>query len=86
MSPFAQKARKPEKAYKITIKSPQGNTVGFINLTDSFERATTGKDPRSVTTHDIAGINQGKILEYLSKSVMLLEDVHIDEVIEAKNF
>jgi hypothetical protein len=42
-----------EKQFNITLKSPNGNTVGFINLSSQFLKAVIGKREDLITVADI---------------------------------
>jgi len=61
---------KSGKLYSISLKSPTGNTVGFINLTPAFLRAVTGKQAEHCTVADVHSINNGKLMEYLNKMTL----------------
>jgi hypothetical protein len=75
----------PTHSYKISIKSQNGNTVGFINLSKNFLRATTGSEKPSFDA--VQAINNGKLLEYLSSQILTLEETEaITPVTDIKDF
>jgi hypothetical protein len=50
---------------EIALKSDNGNTVGYINLTNSFTKAVLGKSANNVTFEEVTSINNGDFLSYL---------------------
>jgi len=61
----------PTHSYKISIKSGNGNTVGFINLSKAFLRATCATE--HPTFDQVQAINKGRLLEYLVAQTITLE-------------
>ena len=75
-----------KSGYKISIKSENGNTIAFVNLTEAFLKAVTGKTKKTVTVDDIQSINNGHFMTYLMKQTFMLEEVTPTEIVEAKDF
>ena len=70
---------KSEKQYSISIKSPNGNTVGFINLSSQFIRSVIGKREEMITVADIEKINNGNFEEYLKKMHIEITGIQQDK-------
>lgn len=80
------KHKKKQTDYKISIKSDNGNTIAFVNLTDQFIKAVTGKTKKDVTFDDISKISNGQLMEFLLKNAFVLEPVEPEETITAEEF
>lgn len=65
-----QKDTKP--SFSITIKTSNGNTVGFINLVPQFVKVATGKDILNCSANDIANID-GDFGAYFSKLELVID-------------
>jgi len=70
-----RKDNTPTHSYKISIKSNNGNTVGFINLSKAFLRATCATE--KPTFEQVASINKGNLLEYLATQTITLEETEV---------
>lgn len=67
------------KQYSISLKSPNGNTVGFINLSSQFLKAVIGKQEETITASDILSINHEDFQGYIESLV-----VEVSETIGAQ--
>jgi len=47
----------PAKQYNIAIKSANGNTIGYINLSNEFTKMVFAKRQGEVTVEDVLGVN-----------------------------
>lgn len=70
---------KADKQYSISIKSPSGNTVGFINLSSQFIKAVIGKREDLVTIEDILKINNGNFEEYIKKMSIEVTGIELNK-------
>ena len=83
MNPSSFKADTPAQTdFKISLKSTSGNTVAFINLSDQFLRAVTGKGKKSVTFEDVSAINKGNVIAYLRGLDMSIEQLEEPAVVD----
>lgn len=73
---FNTSKAKSTKSYKISLVTPKGNTVGFINLTQQFIKAVIGKQEEYVTLEDIIGINGNGVLYFKSLDILIEEVEH----------
>ncbi len=73
-------------SYKISLKSPNGNTVAFVNLTSQFLKAVVGKTKQEVSVEDINSINNGDLVAYLASLTVAVESVEPQEVISAEEY
>lgn len=78
--------QKATKQYKVSLKSATGNTVAFINFTDQFVKAVTGKSSNQATLEDILAINKGKVIDYITSLTIEIEAVLPDEVVDASAY
>ena len=82
---FNQKS-KSHKLYSIALKSPNGNTVGFINLSSQFIRAVIGKQEEHITVADIHEKFPNGIEDYIATLSVELTEVASPEPISAEDF
>jgi len=67
------------RQYNISLKSSNGNTVGFINLSGQFLRAVVGKREDMITVADIENINDGDLQSYLSNLTIEVSGIELDK-------
>lgn len=63
---------KAQKLYTISLKTPKGNSVGFINLSSQFIQML-GKHPENITVADLEPIN-GDFIAYLKSLEITIEE------------
>lgn len=84
---MAFEQNKPKgKQYSISLVTPNGNTVGFINLAPSFIKAVIGKDPDHITAFDIEHVNNNDFNNYVKSLSIVVADSITPEKIEAKDY
>jgi hypothetical protein len=76
----------PKKSYSISIKSKNGNTVGFINLSSQFLRAVLGINPDDVRAEDILTINNDDFASYIKSLDIEVTSVEAGLPIDATDF
>lgn len=82
-------SKQPQKQYKISLKSPNGNTAGFINLTDQFTNAVLGKQAENVTLADLVNFkapNFPDIQTFLASFTIVMEETLPKTVLSAEDF
>ena len=62
---------------RLTSPNGNGNTVAYLNLTDSFCRATTGKYKDDIEVEDITAMNDGDFLSYIRRCKMEIEPKNV---------
>jgi hypothetical protein len=82
---FNTSKAKATKSYKISLVTSNGNTVGFINLTQQFIKAVIGKQEEYVTLEDIIDINGDGTLYFKSLDI-LIEEVEHSKPISASEY
>jgi len=61
------------KAYKITLRSANGNDVAYINLHSQFLKTAIDKQPEYITLADVLAINNGDLISYLKSCTIEVE-------------
>ena len=85
MSFQKHKSEENIRDFKLSLKSPNGNTVAYVFLSNAFSKSVTGKSNSDVCYEDISAINNGDIISYLKGLDIEVERV-VTETIEASNF
>ena len=83
---FKQHNHSKEKQYTIRLTSNNGNTVGFVNLSQQFVKAVLRKDEYEVTANDVLSINYGDFATYLSNLDVVVEDRKPDTAIAIEDY
>jgi len=84
--PFkSNKSTKSDKLYTISLVTPNGNTVGYINLSNAFIKVTQDKSPETMTVADVMNIN-GDFIKYLASLEVVVEETKPTTKIEVEDY
>ena len=81
---FKKHAEKQD--FKISFKSANGNTIAFVNLSEHFIKAMTGKTKKTVTLEDVMAINDNDLLGFIMKAELVIESIAEETTISASEF
>jgi len=77
---------KSTKQYSIALKTTNGNTVGFINLSTKYIKAVIGKQPETVTATDVFNLNGGDFQGYLDTLLVEVTETVPEEKIAIEDY
>jgi len=76
---------KSGKQYTISIKSANGNTIGFINLSNQFVSKVFGKTQGELTAEDVLSVN-GDFQEFIRQATIEVEAVEVTPTVAPSDF
>ena len=80
------KETKAHKQYSIALKTPSGNTVGYINLNNQFVKAVMRTTPEAVTAKAVEEMYAGGFQAYLDTLTVEVSAVEAEPTVDIGSY